>query len=65
MKVLAINGSERKDGSTAILLNTIFEELNKAGIETFLNQEMIVVGSTYWNMAYLLKILTAKKDWRT
>lgn len=34
MKVLAVNGSARKDGNTAILINTIFEELNKAGIET-------------------------------
>ena len=34
MKVLAINGSARKDGNTAILINTVFEELNKAGIET-------------------------------
>lgn len=34
MKVLAINGSARKDGNTAILISTIFEELNKAGIET-------------------------------
>lgn len=34
MKVLAINGSARKDGNTAILINTIFEELNKAGIDT-------------------------------
>ena len=34
MKVLAINGSARKDGNTAILINTIFEGLNKAGIET-------------------------------
>lgn len=34
MKVLAINGSARKDGNTAILINTIFEKLNKAGIET-------------------------------
>lgn len=34
MKVLAINGSARKDGNTAILIKTIFEELNKAGIET-------------------------------
>lgn len=34
MKVIAINGSARKDGNTAILINTIFEELNKAGIET-------------------------------
>ncbi len=34
MKVLAINGSARKDGNTAILINAVFEELNKAGIET-------------------------------
>ena len=34
MKVLAINASARKDGNTAILIHTVFEELNKAGIET-------------------------------
>ena len=34
MKVLAINSSARKDGNTAILINTVFEELNQAGIET-------------------------------
>ena len=34
MKVLAINGSARKDGNTAILISTVFEELNKEGIET-------------------------------
>ena len=34
MKVLAINGSARKDGNTAFLINTVFEELNKEGIET-------------------------------
>lgn len=34
MKVLAINGSARKDGNTAILINTVFEELRKEGIET-------------------------------
>ena len=34
MKVLAMNGSARKDGNTAILVNTVFEDLNKAGIET-------------------------------
>lgn len=34
MKVLAINASARKDGNTAILINTVFKELNKAGIET-------------------------------
>lgn len=34
MKVLAINSSARKDGNTAFLINTVFEELNKEGIET-------------------------------
>ena len=34
MKVLAINRSARKDGNTAILINTVFEELNKESIET-------------------------------
>lgn len=29
MKVLAINGSTRKDGNTAILINTVFEELTR------------------------------------
>ena len=33
MKVLAINGSARKDGNTAILINTVLKELNIAGIE--------------------------------
>jgi multimeric flavodoxin WrbA len=34
MKVVAFNGSARKNGNTAILLNTVFAELNKEGIET-------------------------------
>ena len=34
MKVLAINSSARKDGNTACLINTVFEELKKEGIET-------------------------------
>jgi len=38
MKVVGINGSARKDGNTAILINTIFEELQKEGIETKLIQ---------------------------
>ena len=33
-KVLAINGSPRKDGNTAILIHTILDELEKEGIET-------------------------------
>ena len=34
MKVLAVNSSARRDGNTAILINQVFEELNKEGIET-------------------------------
>lgn len=34
MKVLAINGSARKDGNTAILIEQVFGELRKEGIET-------------------------------
>ena len=38
MKVVGINGSPRKDGNTAILIRTVFAELNAAGIETELIQ---------------------------
>ena len=38
MKVVALNGSARKDGNTAILINAVFDELKKEGIETELIQ---------------------------
>jgi len=38
MKVIAFNGSARKDGNTAILLNTVMDEMKAAGIETELYQ---------------------------
>jgi len=38
MKVLAINGSARKNGNTAILLNIVLDELKKEGIGTELLQ---------------------------
>ncbi len=38
MKVIGFNGSARKDGNTARLINIAFEELNAAGIETELMQ---------------------------
>ena len=38
MKVMAFNGSARKDGNTAILIRTVFSELEKEGIETELFQ---------------------------
>jgi multimeric flavodoxin WrbA len=38
MKVVAFNGSARKDGNTAILVRRVFVELEKEGIETELVQ---------------------------
>jgi multimeric flavodoxin WrbA len=38
MKVVAFNGSARKDGNTAILVNAVFKELKKEKIETELVQ---------------------------
>jgi multimeric flavodoxin WrbA len=38
MKVMAFNGSARKDGNTAILINYVLKELDKQGIETELLQ---------------------------
>ena len=38
MRVVAFNGSSRKDGNTALLLNLVLEELKKEGIETELIQ---------------------------
>ena len=40
MKVVALNGSPRRNGNTAMLINTVFEELHKEGIET----ELVQVG---------------------
>ena len=40
MKVVAFNGSARKDGNTAGCINTVFGELEKEGIDC----EMIMVG---------------------
>ncbi|MEK6535294.1 MAG: flavodoxin family protein [Thermodesulfobacteriota bacterium] len=38
MKVVAFNGSPRKDGNTSILIHHVFSELEKQGIETDLVQ---------------------------
>jgi multimeric flavodoxin WrbA len=38
MKVVAFNGSPRKDGNTTILINQVFRELEKEGVETELVQ---------------------------
>ncbi len=38
MKIIGINGSPRKNGNTEILIKTVFQELEKEGIETELVQ---------------------------
>ena len=38
MKVTAFNGSARKDGNTAMMLNAVLDELQKQGIDTELYQ---------------------------
>jgi multimeric flavodoxin WrbA len=38
MKVIGINGSARKDGNTALLINRVFDELRKEGIDCELLQ---------------------------
>jgi len=38
MKVVGFNGSPRKDGNTSILINHVFNELAKQGVETELVQ---------------------------
>ena len=38
MKVVAFNGSARKDGNTAILVGAVLRELKKEGITTELYQ---------------------------
>lgn len=34
MKVVAFNGSPRKGGNTEVLIQTVFKELNRAGVDT-------------------------------
>jgi len=38
MKVVAFNGSPRKDGNITILINHVFRKLGKKGVETELVQ---------------------------
>ncbi|MDA8106488.1 MAG: flavodoxin family protein [Nitrospiraceae bacterium] len=38
MKVVAFNGSPRKEGNTSLCIKTVFEELGKEGLETELVQ---------------------------
>jgi len=62
MKVIAFNGSPRKDGNTFLLISHAFAALEAEGIKTelihafdtinhfFLINEMIIPGSSYWNV---------------
>ena len=58
MKVLAINGSPRKNGNTSILIQTVFKELNKEGIET----EEIAIGKTNFKGCIACKKCWENKD---
>ncbi|HJO92807.1 MAG TPA: flavodoxin family protein [Victivallales bacterium] len=56
MKVIAINGSPRKNGNTSVLIQTVFEELNREGIET----EEINIGKTNFKGC-----IACNKCWKT
>jgi multimeric flavodoxin WrbA len=55
MKVIAINGSARKDGNTAILINRVLSVLGKEGIETELVQlsGQVIRGCTVCNQCQI------------
>jgi len=46
MKVVAFNGSPRKDGNTALLINYVFEELKKEDIDTEMVEMVQLAGKT-------------------
>lgn len=58
MKVVAINGSARKDGNTAILINTLFDELAKENIST----ELLSLAEKICNPATLCRGEAQKSD---
>ena len=47
MKVIALNTSARKDGNTAILIQTVFDELKKEGIESKMIQTGAKIGRAH------------------
>ena len=53
MKVLAINGSSRKNGNTSILINTILKKFTQDNIDT----EVIDLAE---NISFLLKAVKQK-----
>ena len=60
MKVTAFNGSPRKDGNTACLINHVFKALNTEGIET----EMVQVGGNLIHGCTACRQCFEKKDGR-
>ena len=57
MKVVAFNGSARKDGNTAIMIRHVFKELEKEGIKTELIQ---LAGKKIQGCIACYKCLSAK-----
>ncbi len=60
MKVVAFNGSSRKDGNTAILIESVFQELRKNGIDT----EMIQLAGKKIHGCIACRKCFEKKDGR-
>ena len=58
MKVVAFNGSARKDGNTAILLRTVLGEIEAAGIET----ELVQLSGQEIHSCLACRICSTKKD---
>jgi len=58
MKVLAVNGSARKDGNTAILIRQVFGELEAAGIEC----EMVQLAGKKIHGCVACRTCFARKD---
>ncbi len=50
MKVIAFNGSPRKNGNTAFLIDLVLQELQKEGIET----ELVQLGAKMYRAAWLV-----------
>ncbi len=57
MKVVAFNGSPRKEGNTSLLIRHVFTELNREGIET---ESVQVGGETIRGCAACYKCFTRK-----
>jgi multimeric flavodoxin WrbA len=60
MKVVAFNGSPRKDGNTAILIKHVFSELEKQGIET----ELVQLSDKVLHGCIACEICSKNKDQR-